>query len=477
MPKSEFLAKYNALLENEIKSKNVNYSITQQKITDITNNLLLKMNLVKMQIILGNKTYLEKINLHMKKIKVKNKKLTTMQTDQKNLLNKKKKTTIFLIVRLYFKKALADKKKKTNQGGMFNENLTEKNMNLPKKANKSNTNKINNYATKFSLLKDKEKNNALDSQQNNRDSGKRRSRNGNSDTKDSLILPSNTVDNINLIVNNIENSHKPTKGKGNSGRTPIILIEDILIYPINNQKVVNNVTFGVNSLNEKVDKLIGTLKLDSTNKNLKQSKQKTKKTVTKKLNTSVENTRPLKIDDYFSNIVGDIKKNSKVIKGITEKIKKPEPKRNILKEEALIKINSDNQISKKSWKKYEILNNKIIEKAERTIFDKPAEKSLFHKANKNKKKTFKQKNFNQILESISSSHFADEKDFYFEIDSNNCLNNKAASLNQKGIIITNNYPKDTKGKRQTQVFQETQYYKQNDDDFFDWDYSKIIILN
>lgn len=427
-------------------------------------------------------------------------------------------------------------KKKGSQGIFTREKNSDKNMNLPQK----------NLGKALNKLKEKESNyvspfNVLD-QHLNTESSERKS-NSKAEKEISIILPSNP---LNSNYNNYDRNNNPnnkntknTKKGNNNNYNNMEMIsrskDDIVIYPINTQKLSNNISnlhneilkshnknidktfFNRNalntsqqnlisedkddSLNGKVDKLIVDIKRDTSLKKSKQPNQKpnnkqTNKTTFKKhkLNTSVENPT-FKSEDYFTNVVGNIKKNTEAIKGVSDKIMKLDPKRNNHKIDAVTKGESENisvmpRLLLKPKNKYgdstNITNNSNLSKIneEKGNLDNFVKNIVKGAARAKEPSSTKRKNFNQALkDKINNSLFPGEQEFYF----GNMLNTVSGTSgnsgsNQEVISRPNTISlKSSKNKKPEYGSSGTQDKSTKStkvqDEFFNWDYGSKLRYN
>ncbi len=249
------------------------------------------------------------------------------------------------------------------------------------------------------------------------------------------MLPSNSV--------NYEGIETKSKDKGGFF-SPIETIErskdDIVIYPINKQRVNNTLNFSASlnntnekfmdtraskdnknyykrnmsnysqkqlapgeaddSLNGKVDKLIDDIKRDTSQSQKRKGRPPNNDAesalLKHKLNSTVE-TYSSKVEDYFSRVVGGVKKNTNVIKGISDKIMRLQPKKRFIPDTSSTNRKTPEEKPKNI---YTTINNRINEGSLNYLCFGGIKSS--------------QKKFKSVLkEKVNNSFFQGEHDFYF----------------------------------------------------------------
>ena len=319
-----------------------------------------------------------------------------------------------------------------------------------------------------------------------------------------VILPSNPVSYENFSLKN--NKHKDKNSLlGSSERHND---KDVYIYPIN-KKRKNNFSLGVgytgtnttvtereqdrlnifkrntssnsnkilisedldNSLNEKVDKLIVDIKRDTSHKKPQSKRSKFEKfepsaeILKHRLSSSLDTKDPTKIEDYFTFVVGGVRKDNHILKGISEKIMKLDPKKNI-KTENIMKNYLDNTSSPNM-----IANNNNQKKEYKNIYEnighRVAECGLNYlcKAKFNYREKAAKISKNQQSDHNSTLFSYDNFDFFASYNKLNTSNNISTVKHQKQPNNKTMIDRTTTNRPRRDEIS----YK-NNDDFFDWDY-------
>lgn len=330
-----------------------------------------------------------------------------------------------------------------------------------------------------------------------------------------IILPSNP-----LKYERISTSYKTSHRDKDSNINPEKSSEktEIFIYPINKQRHFNftfNATFGSgsqlnnskekinskklnaktlfqrttsnhsnnnkifltdetdNSLGEKVDKLIINMQRDISlkkNQPLYTTHHENTIMLKNRLSSSLEHQTSLKTDDYFVHVIGSERKSNDLLKGVTEKIKKTNLKRNYRKEDVLSYLENQNNPKLEFKNIYEAINHRVNEVGLNYLCKAKVQLTSTRYNKTSNKDTLNFSVSPNNKDYITASKIAKPNQIgRFTSGTSNIFSRKAQQNNYITIANTSleaesTYPYENLKEKNTTLIR-------HEDDFFDWDYN------